>query len=437
MSGKVLTAKAVENAKPDPLRRVEIPDGLLPGLYLVVQPSGARSWAARYRHEGKPRKVTLGAYPALDLAEARKAAQSALRAAAEGRDPAGEKMAARAASRVADTATRDLFENVVADFVARYVKPNNKASSARETERLLTRNVVPVWRGRRVQDIARRDVLDLLDGIVDRGAGIGANRTLAAVRRFFNWCVERDILDKAPTDKVKAPTAERSRDRVLSDDELRIVWRVAGDLGLPFGPMVRLLILTGARRDEVAEARWSEIDVEKRLWTLPAARSKNAVAHEIPLSDAALAVLARVPRIKGRAEKGTVPPDYIFTTTGATAVSGFSRAKTRLDTLLLAEMRKEAKEAGGDPANVETPPRWVIHDLRRTLASGLARLGINLPVIEKILNHTSGSFAGVVGVYQRHSYADEKRAALDAWARFVEGLNEKPAANVVPMRGRG
>lgn len=436
MAGKVLTAKAVENAKPDPLRRVEIPDGLLPGLYLVVQPSGARSWAARYRHAGRPRKVTLGAFPALDLAEARKAAQVALRAAAEGRDPASEKVAARAAAKVAESVDRDLFENVVADFVARYVKANNRESSARETERLLTRNVVPVWSGRRVQEITRRDVLELLDGIVDRGASIGANRTLAAVRRLFNWCVERDILGEAPTDKVKAPTAERSRDRVLSDDELRIVWRAAGDLGLPFGPMLRLLVLTGARRDEVADARWSEIDLAKRLWTLPAARSKNGQAHEIPLSDASIAVLDGIPRVRGRSEKGRVPPDFVLTTTGETPASGFSRAKTRLDTLVLAAMRREAEEAGRDPSEVEAPPRWTFHDLRRTAASGMARLGINLPVIEKVLNHTSGSFAGVVGVYQRHSFAEEKRAALDVWSRFVLGLDRAQPMNVVPIRGR-
>src|SRR5262245_40326599 len=249
-----------------------------------------------------------------------------------------------------------------------------------------------------VHDITRRDVLDILDRVVDGGAPIAANRVHAALRKFFNWCVARDILTASPCAGVKPPTAERARDRVLSDDELRLVWTAADKLGGSFGPLVKLLALTGQRRDEVARMRWKEVYIENRLWTLPAERTKNNKPHEVPLSNAALAVLKNVP------QAGTSP--FVFTTNGgASPVSGYSEGKRRLDALLPADM-----------------PAWRLHDLRRTCASGMARLGINLPVIEKVLNHSSGSFAGIVGVYQKHSFADEKRQALEAWGRHVDSL---------------
>jgi integrase len=196
-----------------------------------------------------------------------------------------------------------------------------------------------------------------------------------------------------------------SRDRVLSDDELRLVWKAAEGMGWPFGPMVQLLVLTGQRRSEVAGMEWQEVDLEKATWVIPSHRTKNAEAHLVPLSPPAVAILASLPRVG----------DYVFTTTGRTPVSGFSRAKAALD------------------GRAEIAP-WRLHDVRRTVASGMARLGVNLPVIEKVLNHTSGSFAGIVGVYQRHSFADEKRRALEVWGRFVEELvSDEPAGNVVAL----
>jgi integrase len=213
-----------------------------------------------------------------------------------------------------------------------------------------------------------------------------------------------------PCAGVKPPTAERARDRVLSDEELRLVWQAADKLGGAFAPLVKLLALTGQRRDEVARMRWEEVGIENRLWTLPAERTKNNQPHEVPLSNAALAILEKVPRVKES-------PFVLTTNGGASPASGYSKNKRRLDALLPLDM-----------------PPWRLHDLRRTCASGMARLGINLPVIEKVLNHASGSFAGIVGVYQRHSFADEKRAALEAWGRHVEGLiSGKPAGKVVRL----
>src|SRR5262245_10512513 len=400
-----LTVKNVEAMRPGADRR-EIPDGHMPGLYLIVQPSGARSWAVRYRHHGQSRKHTLGSYPAIDLKAARELGSKALRAVAEGRDPGREKFLAR-------TANADSVEHVVEKFLERHVRRSNRPRTVQGTERLLRQHVLPHWRGRIVHEITRRDVLDILDRVVDGGAPIAANRVHAAVRKFFNWAVARDILAASPCAGVKPPTPERARDRMLSDDELRLVWTATDRLGGTFGPLVKLLALTGQRRDEVARMRWDELDLDARLWTLPAQRTKNNKPHEVPLSNAALAVLQNVSRIAGSAF-------VLATNGGASPISGYSEGKRRLDALLPADM-----------------PAWRLHDLRRTCASGLARLGINLPVIEKVLNHSSGSFAGIVGVYQKHSFADEKRQALEAWGGFVAALVEgKPTSKVVRLRGK-
>jgi integrase len=245
-----------------------------------------------------------------------------------------------------------------------------------------------------------------------------ANRNLAAVRKLFNWCLARDVIQVSPCSLIEPPAPERSRDRILSDDELRLVWNAAGKDSSPFGSLVKLLMLTGQRLAEVGGMRWDELNLENKLWTLPAERVKNGERHEVPLSDAVIEILTALPRIK--TTKG-----FVFTTTRDAAVSGFSRAKDRLDAAI-------AAAAVNDAPAVE---HWTFHDLRRTMASGMARLGIQLPVIEKVLNHTSGTFRGVVGVYQRHTYSDEKRKALEAWASFVTGLISKtPRGNVVAMR---
>ncbi|MBY0295617.1 MAG: integrase arm-type DNA-binding domain-containing protein [Methylobacterium sp.] len=393
---KALTVRGIEALKGGP-NRVEIPDGLISGLYLVCQPSGAKSWAVRYRAGSRPRKYTLGRYPGIDLANARELARQALVAVASGRDPAAERSEAQRAGGEGLRADRDRFDRAAALFIERYAKANTKEETWRESERLLAKNVLPHWRARRVQDIAKRDVIELLDTIVDRGAPVGANRTLAVIRRMFGWLVERSVLVSNPCTGVKAPTAEKSRDRVLSDDELRAIWLASDRLSEPFGALVKLLMLTAQRRDEVGQMTWREVDLDARIWTIPKERSKNGIAHDVPLSDPAVAVLAGIRRIAGSRQ-------LVLTTTGETPVSGFSKIKTRLDAAL-----------------PDAPP-WVLHDLRRTAASGMARLGINLPVIEKVLNHTSGSFGGIVGVYQRHSFADEKRAALEAWGAHVTGL---------------
>jgi integrase len=429
---KDLTVKALENLKPGAARR-EIPDGHTRGLFFVLQPSGAGSWAFRYRFAGKPKKLTLGPHPAIDLPAARRLASEAVQVVARGEDPAAAKKAAKEVARAVAEPVRDLVETIVDTFVDRYAKKQTRENSWRETERILKREIVGAWEGKRLSQIGRADVHDLLDKIVDRGAPIVANRTLAALRRMCGWAVERGLIDASPCEKVRAPAAENSRDRVLSATEIKTTWEAFEAIGWPFGPMAKLLLLTGARRDEVADARWSEIDLDKKIWTIAKERSKNGLAHEIPLSDAAVKILKALPRISAGEKEGK-KSDFVFTTTGKTSVSGFSRAKEQFDAVILDALRGETAALGESVEDVKAPAHWTFHDLRRTTASGMAGLGIPPHVVEAVLNHKSGTIKGVAAIYNRYSYADEKKAALEAWARKLATIvSGKPSGNVVEL----
>src|SRR5262249_7527941 len=383
------TVRSVEAMRPGAERR-EIPDSFLPGLYLIAQPSGAKSWAVRYRHNGATRKLTLGSYPAIDLKAARELGAKALRAVAEGRDPGRERLRA-------GWARVDSVDLVVEEFLNRHVRRSNRARTQEETERLFRLHILPRWRGRMVRDINRRDVIDMVDRVVDGGSPVAANRTLTVAKTFFNWCVARDILSASPAQGDKPPTAEKTRDRVLDDAELKLVWEATDQVGYPFGTMTRLLIATGQRRDEVAKMRWEEVDFGQRLWTLPRERVKADRPHEVPLSTIALDVLKAVPRLAGS--------PYVLTTNGAAPSSGFAKNKRRFDGLL--------------PTNMAP---WRLHDLRRTCASALARLSVPVHVTEAILNHRSGVISGVTAVYQRYDFASEKAAALQTWSDFLAAL---------------
>ena len=416
---RALTVKAIEAMVADPVARQEVPDGGVQGLYLVIQPSGAKSWAVRYRHEGRPRKMTLGGFPAVGLASARRKAESALEAVALGEDPAAAAMAEKAAKKAEEAnPDRDLVKTIVADFLKRHASRNR---SGDETARIFARNVLPSWGERRLDEITRRDVIELLDAVVDRGAPVAANRTLAAVRKLFNWAVSRDVLGASPCAGVKPPATETSRDRILSDAELRWFWRATIRMRWPFGPLFRLLLLTAQRRDEVGGMAWAELS--GAVWTIPAERAKNGKAHAVPLSAAAVAEIEALPHM------GSLD-GLVFTWTAETPVSGYSRAKRRLDALMVAEAQAEGER-------IEAIPHWVLHDLRRTAASGMARCGVQLPTVERLLNHTSGSFGGVAGVYQRHTYADEMRGAVERWAAHVRAVVEpQGASNVVEIGDR-
>jgi integrase len=434
-----LTTIGVANAMPKATRR-EIPDPGCAGLHLVVQPSGNKSWAVRYRIQGKPKKLTLGPVATnvssndvsingrvLTLAAARKLATAALHEVQSGVDPARKKQIEKQRLRTQRVeAERDTVAAIAARFLERHAKTKTRERSWREYRRILEFDILPRWGERPISEIASRDVHALLDDIVDRGAPIVANRTLAVLRKMCAWAIERGALVHSPCAGVKPPSRAVSRDRVLSTDELRLVLRACDEMGWPFGPLIKLLIATAQRRDGVGSMTWAELDLDARTWLIPASRMKGNVAHEVPLSDYTAGLLRTIKRLKDC--------PFVFSTTGKTAVDGYSRAKERLNSRIIELIRADVERRGGDPESVEPLPHWTFHDLRRTAASHMARLGIALPVIEKILAHTSGSFGGIVGVYQRYEFVAEKSAAVDAWGKWLTALTADAPANVVALR---
>jgi len=412
---KALTTKAVEALKPGPSRR-EVPDPALTGLYLVVQPSGAKSWALRYRYAGKPRKLTLGRWPIMGVAAARAAASEAIEAVEHGDDPGASKKRAKAERIEAQLSERDRIKTLLEQYAKRHLA---SLKSGAVVKRELERHVASQWGDRDIHDIAKRDVIDLLDGIADSGRVVTANRVRSYLGTFFNWAVDRDIISTSPAQGVKPAAKEKSRDRVLSDDEIRWFWRACDDLGFPWGAFGQTLLLTGQRLGEVAGMTEAEINGD--VWSMGPERTKNGRAHAVPLSEAVQDVLAGVERVEGR-------PGLIYTTTGESPLSGFHKGRNHI----AERMAEIAADEAGAPVEI---PHWTFHDLRRTAATGMARLGIPVRVTEAVLNHVSGTAAGIVSVYQRHDYADEKRAALDAWARLVAELVEGRANNVVQIEG--
>jgi len=375
----------------DGSRRVEYWDGRIPGFGLRVSPSGTKTFILMYRHRGRPRRLTIGRYPILSLADARTRASEALRQVSLGNDPALIQEQAN------DPSFR--FDAVVGRYVERHCKVHNKPSTARETERLLRKHFVAAWGKRDIRDITQAHVSEILEALIAAGKPSEANHALGVIKTFFSWCEDRDLLTVSPCAKIRKPAKHGSRSRVLSGDELAAVWKAAEAEAYPFGRMTQLLILTAQRRGEVTQMRDDQIDLEAATWTIPADLAKNGRAHVLPLPDTAAEILRGLPRFES---------PYLFPAKGnpENVISGFTRAKARLD---------EVSGVAG----------WTLHDLRRTAATHTARLGVAPHVIERILNHVSGTFAGVTGVYNRFQYLDEMREALALWDDHLHKLIRK------------
>jgi integrase len=398
-----LTTIAIENARPRE-QRYSIPDSGCRGLYLNVYPTGRKSWSVRYRFVGVSKNLTLDGFPS--LAQARKAATTALAEVVQGRDPVIAKVATKTA--VTDR-ERDTVERLAEQFIEKHAKRHTRPSSIRATEGAFRNIIKPAWLGRTVHDITRRDVIELLDNVAaDRP--ILANRTRATLSRFFGWLCERDIIAASPMVGVKPPSPERVRDRVLDDDELRRLWAAAEAIGGAVGAYVKLLLLTGQRRSEIANLKYSEIEGD--VLAIPAERMKGKQAHIVPLSTQAAAIIASMPKLVPQVPR---PNDFVL---GRALGWHFHHVKRDLD------------------AHMGNTPKWVIHDVRRSVASGMAKIGVPVPVVEKILAHRSGTFRGIVGTYQRHSFLPEMAAAMQRWADHVEQLVTGKSAKVVKLPRR-
>jgi len=378
---KPLSIKAIEAFKPQP-KRYEVHDALCPGFSLRVFPTGRKVYGLRYRYGLKQRRLPIGVHPRISLADARAKAFEALRLVDEGIDPAARR--------------RQLgmsVEAICADFIRQYARPRNR--SWKEAERILKREFVAVHGQRDIREIRRADILEMMDGAIERGAAYQANRIHSNLRKLFNWCATRGIVETSPVLGIKAPTRERARDRVLSDDEIRAVLRACTEEPYPYRQFVPLLLATAQRRGEVSGLKWSQLDLVAKQWVIPAEMSKNGKPHVVPLNDFALCLLAEIPRFPGC--------DWVFTTTRRAPISGFSKALRNIH------------------AHSETS-EWRFHDLRRTAASGMARAGIAPYVVEKVLNHISGTISGVAAIYNRYGYDAERRDALDKWGKFLDDL---------------
>jgi integrase len=382
MPTRSLTAASVARVKPPKSGQRDLFDAGYPGLSLRVSYGGARTWIYFYRLHNKLRRLSLGRYPAMSLDEARAAWRIARLAVSKGENPA----------HVRPTRA-DTFAAVAEDWLKRDQAHNRSAGEVRRT---IERDVLPVWGDRLIAGIGRRDVAELVDRVVDRGATTMARRLHSHLHRLFRWSVGRGIIEVNPMADLPKPGSAVRRDRVLDDTELAAIWKAAAQVAWPFGPAIRLLVLTAARREEIGSLRWSEIAGDEIR--LPAERSKNKEPRVIPLSPAAIEIIEALPR------RG----DYVFSANGS-GLGGWSKAKRALDAAI-------AKTNGGP-----LPP-WRLHDLRRTVATDLQRLGVGLQVIESILGHISGSRAGVTGVYQRYQFEAEMRDALSLWAQELERL---------------
>jgi integrase len=329
----------------------------------------------------------------MGLADARKAASAMADGMRAGIDPAGAKRAAKAKAIAND------FAAVAAEWLERDQADNRSRANV---ARSLAKDVTPLFRGRPIETITTDDALAAINAIVDRGTVTQARRTFAYLHRLFRWAVSTRKMSSNPLAGVDKPGAERSRDRVLSDRELGMIWRAAGAIGWPFGPVVKLLMLTGARLSEIGSLQWQEIDGD--AIRLSGDRTKNGEAFTLPLSTAAVAIVADLPRIEDA--------DFVFTVTGRTPVSGWSKAKLTLDAKILEAMRES------DPEAKPFAP-WRFHDLRRSAATGMGELEIPPNVIEATLNHVSGSRGGVAGVYNKSKLESAKRAALETWGQHL------------------
>jgi integrase len=424
--------------------RREIPDGGCPGLHLVVQPGGAKSWALRYRRpDRRSAKLVLGSVFDLEgkepdskpvigghhtLAAARRLVAELRHQIAQGRDPGADHMAERERQRVANLdCAANTFGTAAKDFIQQYA--SKKTRRWKEQARLLgiqpkdfafiPKGLADRWNKRPIAQIDSYDVHCVVDETRRSGApGLErrsdqptearARAMLSCLSRMFRWLLQHRRISSNPCAEVHRPETPRARDRVLTDAEIVKFWSATNDERIEFGVLLKLLLLTGCRLNEMAAMRPAELSDDLATWSIPGTRTKNGRPHLVPLAPFAQEIL--MPVRKSRSEG-----NFVFSTTdGISPVSGFSKIKGRLD------------------QKMKIPP-WRLHDLRRTAATSMAEIGIAPHIVEAALNHISGAKAGVAGTYNRAAYATEKRAALERWAAHVEAIVNGKSAKVISL----
>lgn len=372
-----LTDTRVTAIKPPATGQEEHPDDLVTGLRLRVGAGGRKAWIVRTRAGGKPINKTLGAYPVLSLADARDAAKALL-----------QDIAKNGAPRIART-----FGELADHWIEHVAKPNNRSWD--KQKRRLEIHVLPHWRVRQLDSIRRADVRDLIDGIP---GDVAPNRALTIIRTLFRYAMSRDWIEASPAEAIAKTKAESPRDRFLDMEEVKWVYSTADMLGYPLAGYIKMLFLTGQRRTEVGMMKWVDINLADATWTVASVDTKAARAQLVPLSPQAVTILKATPRLG----------EFVWTTDGKTYLSGYTHVKARLDGLLVAQGAKLRA--------------WRLHDIRRSVATHMVRLGVPETIVGRVLNHAP---QGVTArTYALHSYAPEKRAALETWANELEASHE-------------
>jgi integrase len=380
------------------------------GFGVRVTTAGARAFVLNYRLRGREHRFTIGAWPDWSALKAVREARNLRQRIDRGENPIDDRTPSPATATVA---------SILDDFVAQHVRNKNQPlRSADEYESAFRRLVKPHIGKLGIYEVRRSDVIKMLDEIENANGPVMADRTLAYVRKAFNWYAIRDDRFSVPVVRGmgRIKPKERARTRVLSDEEIRTIWPALGEAGT-FGALAKTLLLTAQRRDEVAHMNRNEIGTDG-IWTIPAERYKTKRPNHVPLSKAALAV------VEAQLKIGDC--DYVFPSRSETPFSGFGKSKAKLDKAVLVAMKKQAKKA----TTIEPVPNWTLHDLRRTAKTLMVRAGVRPDISERVLGH---AIAGVEGTYDRHSYADEKRDALEKLAAMINRILNPPASNVATL----
>lgn len=378
MGRKRFTDVWIKKLRPPQFAQEEYYDTDVVGLRLRVSRGGTKAFTLWYRFGSKACRLALGRYPHLSLVKAREAAREVLQQLAEGKDPRIEKR------RFKQDYSTKLFGHVVEDFIESYAKPRTRSWVS--TQAYLNREFVTQWKDWPLQEIKRQDVKNVLDAIVRRGSPSTANHAFAVLRKLFNWSVDRGDVIHSPCIGIQTPSKSESRDRVLTNNELSQVWTASKEIGWPYGSIIQLLILTGQRRKEVAGMEWREVELEEAVWTIPGRRTKANRIHRLPLSRQAVELIGRLPKAHDVLVFPAKDRDN--------PASGFSKWKQQLD-------------------GITGVRGWVVHDLRRTVATGLASLQVEPHIVEQVLNH---ALPGVSGTYNQYRYLGEMRTGLQLWA---------------------
>lgn len=425
---KRFTDARLKGLKPPDKRTILYEDGGR-GFGIRIEPSGRKSFFLEYRFgEGKERRnrvLTIGQYPRVSLTKARSVAGQSLDQIEQGIDPGTNKQTTKITNRNALTVS-DLVE----EYLDKWAKVQKKEKSWKEDQRLLRKDIIPAMGRKKAKDIRRRDIVLLLDEIVDRGAAITANRVLAVTRKMFNFAVGRDIIDASPCVQIPAPAKENGRERNLSEDEIKIFWEKLDDakMSQEIRFALKFLLVTAQRKSEVMTAEWKELDFKNKWWTIPAEKAKNKQTHRVPLTTMAIEILNEIKRITGKYQ-------FVFASpVGATKRSPDKQVGTSpilgssVDHALRDNLTDDPKTGR---INIFKLDHFTPHDLRRTAASMMTRSGVQRLTVKKILNHADGE---ITAIYDRYEYDKEKQKAMSAWDRKLRDIFSGEKGKVVNLR---